>query len=127
MAPTATKEQLAKTFDEKAKTLIKGLQSWFDEEAASVDGSIAQSCPAGPGGSVLTVRPAIDSKRVLDATLITEGVLGIALPPEIIKPGGYESCEAMIEDIVPKLRKVFIGDWKVKKPSVAQLVESEAT
>jgi hypothetical protein len=69
------------------------------------------------------MRPAIDSKRVLDATAVTKKVLEIDLPPEIIKPGGYDSCADMIADIVPKLEKVFIGDIKVKKRKPAKELE----
>lgn len=59
--------------------------------------------------------PAIDSKRVVDATVITKKVLDIELPPEIIKPGGYASCDEMMADLLPKLERVFTGDIKVKK------------
>ena len=69
------------------------------------------------------MRPAIDSKRVLDATVVTKKVLGIDLPPQIIKPGGYDSCADMIADIVPKLEKVFIGEIKVKKLKTAKVLE----
>jgi hypothetical protein len=84
---------------------------------------VVASAPAGTGGSIISVRPAIDSKRVVDATLITEEILGIDLPPEIIKPGGYESCEAMIDHIVPCLERVFTGELKVKNSKRAK--ESE--
>lgn len=104
-----------KIFSEKLPALIEGLQKWFEEESEAIDGTIASAAPSGAGGSIISARPAIDSKRIVDATLITEEVLGIELPPEIIKPGGYESCEAMIEHLVPRLEKVFIGEWKVKK------------
>lgn len=102
-------------FSEKLPALIEGFQKWFEEESEAIDGTIASAAPSGAGGSIISARPAIDSKRIVDATLITEEVLGIELPPEIIKPGGYESCEAMIEHLVPRLEKVFIGEWKVKK------------
>lgn len=102
-------------FSEKLSALIEGFQKWFEEESEAIDGTIASAAPSGAGGSIISARPAIDSKRIVDATLITEEVLGIELPPEIIKPGGYESCEAMIEHLVPRLEKVFIGEWKVKK------------
>jgi hypothetical protein len=104
-----------KQFAAKLPELIKGLQDWFAEESEAIDGSVVSSAPSGTGGSIISIRPAIDSKRVVDATFITEEILGIELPPEIIKPGGYESCEAMIEDIVPRLERVFTGELKVKK------------
>jgi hypothetical protein len=74
------------------------------------------SAPSGTGGSIIVMMPAIDSKRVVDATVITKQVLGIELPPAIIKPGGYNSCAEMVADIVPKLQKVFAGEIKVKTP-----------
>lgn len=103
-----------KAFDAKKVELTSKLEKWFEDETASIDGTVVASAPAGTGGSIVSKRPAIDSKRVVDATVITIEVLGIELPPEIIKPGGYESCEEMINDIVPKLAKVFTGETKVK-------------
>lgn len=107
--------RLLDEFAAKQPELIRKLQRWFDEEAAAIDGTIEADAPSGTGGSIISVRPAIDSKRVLDATCITEEVLGINLPPKIIKPGGYMSCDEMITDLVAKLQQVFIGDIKPAK------------
>ncbi|GJL87168.1 MAG: hypothetical protein DHS20C03_08770 [Minwuia thermotolerans] len=108
-------EDLKKVFASKKAELIEKLEAWFEEETEAIDGELAGGAPSGSGGSILGMRPAIDSKRVVDATVITEQVLEIELPPEIIRPGGYDSCEDMIADIVPKLGKVFTGEMKVKK------------
>jgi hypothetical protein len=45
------------------------------------------------------------------------------LPPEIIKRGGYESCEEMINDLIPKLERVYTGELKVKKRRQAKVAE----
>ncbi|MER9176589.1 hypothetical protein NKH72_23755 [Mesorhizobium sp. M0955] len=119
----ATKDDLQKQFAEKIPELISELEAWFEEETTSIDGSTSTEAPSGAGGSIIAMRPAIDSKRVVDATIITQQVLGIGLPPEIIKPGGYDSCEAMIADLVPKLQKVFTGEIKVKKHKPAKELE----
>lgn len=111
----ATKEELRKVFAQKAPELIAELKDWYEEETAAIDGSIASGAPSGTGGSIISTGPAIDSKRVVDATVATKKVLAIDLPPEIIKPGGYASFDEMIGDLVPKLEKVFIGEIKVKK------------
>ena len=108
-------EEPRKQFASKLPALSKSLKDWYDEETAAIDGSIVSAAPSGSGGSIISARPAIDSKRVVDATLITEEVLGIELPPEIIKAGGYESYEAMLDHIVPLLEKVFTGELTVKK------------
>ncbi|MGO8038237.1 hypothetical protein [Rhizobium leguminosarum] len=114
----AADSDLAKQFDAKVPELLKRLSEWFDNEATSIDDVIANSAPSGTGGSVVSARPAIDSKRVVDATVITEEVLGIELPPEIIKPGGYESFQEMADHLVPMLKRVFSKEIKVKKPLV---------
>jgi hypothetical protein len=109
------KEERKALFAKKLPKLLADLEAWFEEETASIDGSVEAAAPAGAGGSIMSVRPAIDSKRVIDATVVTKRVLDMELPPEIIKPGGYGSCEEMIADLVPKLERVFIGDLKVKQ------------
>jgi len=116
-------KDLKKEFASKVSDLENGLREWFEEESASIDGSVEAGAPAGDGGSIISGLPAIDSKRVIDATLITEEVLGIELPPEIIKPGGYETFDEMINDIIPKLEQVYTGELKVKKNKQAKKIE----
>lgn len=109
-----TKEKLEAQFDSKREALIGKLKAWYDEETAPIDPGLDAVAPGGSGGSILTGDTAIDSKRVLDATFVTEEVLGLELPPELIKPGGYESFEEMIDDIVPKLRALYSGARNVR-------------
>jgi len=113
---TATPEDLKKVFAGKTAELTTALEDWFEEEVEAIDSAVADEAPSGTGGSIMTIQPAIDSKRVLDATAITKKILGIDLPPEIIKAGGYGSCADMIADLLPKLEKVFTGELKVRKP-----------
>jgi hypothetical protein len=121
---SATRDELKLEFTNKRPTLIAELETWFRRETEAIDGSIESGAPSGSGGSILQMRPAIDSKRVIDATVITKNVLGIELPPEIIKPGGYVSCDAMINDIIPKLERVFLGDIKTKRRSPSRVREA---
>jgi hypothetical protein len=120
----AAKDDLEKIFVSKTSELIAKLKAWFEEETASIDGAVSASAPSGTGGSIIAMLPAIDSKRVVDATVITKQVLGIELPPAIIKPGGYKSCAEMVADIVPKLQKVFTGEIKVKTPKPIKQLET---
>lgn len=120
----ATKDDLQKLFASKISDLVAELEAWFEEETTSIDSGVSADAPAGAGGSIIAMRPAIDSKRVVDATIITQQVLGIELPPEIIKPGGYSSCQEMIADLVPKLQKVFTGEIKVRKCKPVKELES---
>lgn len=123
----ATNDDRKTIFAGKAAELTAALEDWFEEEVEAIDGDIATAAPSGAGGSIMTMQPAIDSKRVLDATSITKKVLGIDLPPEIIKAGGYDSCAEMIADILPKLEKVFTGELKVRKPKAIKLAAAVST
>ena len=119
---TADIEERRKRFKEKSALLVRELQAWFEEETAPIDGS-PPPAPAGAGGSIVGMRPAIDSKRVVDAARVTRAVLEIELPPEIVKRGGYENCEEMINDLMPKLERVYTGELKVKKRRPAKATE----
>lgn len=101
-------DDLKAQFGKKLTTLKKELKEWFDKETESIDGAIVEAAPSGAGGSIISVGPAIDSKRVLDATQITEDIYGIPITGRIIKPGGYDSFEEMMSDLTPKLEKAFI-------------------
>lgn len=119
----ATNVDMKAVFAPKVPALIAALKDWFEEETAAIDGSVEAGAPSGSGGSIMGMRPAIDSKRVIDATVVTKRVLGIELPPQIIKAGGYASFDEMITDLVPKLERVFNGDIKIKKHKPANELE----
>ena len=109
-----------KEFASKVLLLTSQLESWYEAETESIDGTIASGAPAGDGGSIMGTGPAIGSKRVVDASVITKKVLGIPIPPEIIKPGGYGSFDELISHLLPKLEKVYIGELKVRAPKLAK-------
>ncbi|KDA01281.1 hypothetical protein [Hyphomonas oceanitis] len=113
-----TQQQKEAAFDEKADELGEALEEWYEEEAQAIDANIVEDAPSGTGGSIISKTPAIDSKRVLDASSVTSEILDIEIPPEIIKPGGYDSCDEMLDDLLPKLRDVYSGKRKVKKRKV---------
>lgn len=114
MTLLAQHRQLEAAFESKRAELIAKLRQWYDEETAPLDPELDTLARKGSGGSVLSGDPGINSKRVLDATFITEEVFGFELPPELIQPGGYDTFEELVSDIVPKLRDVFTGARKVK-------------
>ena len=119
-----TKEELKAIFAGKVPTLVAALEDWFEEEVEAIDAGVEAGAPFGQrrvdhgdaAGNRLQARARCDRGH-------QEECLEIDLPPEIIKPGGYDSCADMIADIVPKLEKVFIGDIKVKKRKPAKVLE----
>tara|TARA_R110002049_G_scaffold32139_8_gene107560 strand:+ start:4657 stop:5037 length:381 start_codon:yes stop_codon:yes gene_type:complete len=102
-------------FDACLPLLLAELDEWYVEETEAIDAGIVGAAPAGTGGSMMTVGPAIDSKRVLDASAVTRSVIGIDIAPEIIRPGGYASKRHLLDHLIPQLRKVYSGERKVKK------------
>ena len=61
---------------------------------------------------------------MVDATVATKKVLEIELPAKIIKPGGYSNFEEMIDDLLPKLEKVFTGEIKLKRRKPVAIKET---
>lgn len=111
-------------FDACLPSLQAALEDWYEDEVEAIDAGIVGGAEAGSGGSMMTVGPAIDSKRVLDASAVTKRVIGIDIPPEIIRPGGYRSKEHMLDHLIPKLRKVYTGEIKVKRRKQAKKMQS---
>ncbi len=107
-------EELA-AFDAKKDELIDALSEWYDEEIEAIDAGIEEGVPQGDAGTISSCGPAIDSKRVLDASAVTKKVIGIDVPPKIIRKGGYNDLDDLVSHLVPRLRKVISGEIKIPK------------
>ena len=105
-------DKLAK-FDAKKDELIAALSDWYDDEMEAIDSGIDEGVPQGDAGAISSVGPAIDSKRVLDASSVTKSVIGIDVPPKIIRKGGYNDLDDLVSHLVPRLRKVISGEIKI--------------
>ena len=71
-------EELA-AFDAKKDELIDALSEQYDEEIEAIDAGIEEGVPQGDAGTISSCGPAIDSKRVLDASAVTKKVIGCLL------------------------------------------------
>ncbi|MGB3624698.1 MAG: hypothetical protein WA989_02655 [Henriciella sp.] len=120
MDPTLSREEREHAFDAAENALRAALSDWYDEETSAIDADIVSSAPTGTGGSIVGSGPAIDSKRVLDASAVTRSILGIDIPPEIIKRGGYKSRNELFSELLPQLRAVYSGERKVKRRKPAK-------
>ena len=107
------KEDALANFDANKDALVVALSDWYQEETEAIDAGIDEGIPKGTAGSILSVGPAIDSKRVLDASAITKPLIGIDVPPKIIRKGGYNDLDHLISHLIPRLRKVVSGEIKV--------------
>lgn len=80
------------------ENLERDLREWWEErnDWGSEDGLIED-------GGVWSSMPEIDSKEVTRAAPICENHLDIEFDPALIREGGYDSIDDLINDLVPKL------------------------
>lgn len=92
-------------FDAKAVELEALTRDWADRECTSFDEAVrrAAGLPKGNGGSIWDM-PAIDSKRVVSLLVELEQMLGCNLPSALIKRGGYRDTDALVANLLPKIR-----------------------
>jgi hypothetical protein len=86
-------------FDEAA--LLQDLREWWDDE---VGGDDPFAPPKPPAGTLFDALPAIDSLGVVTGLVVVEAHLPCKVPPRLIRPGGYNSFEDLVTDLMPKLR-----------------------
>ena len=68
--------------------------------------------PPPPPGAILTTKIRLDSLTVVDVTLALEDILGFE-PKNIVKTGGYDSIQAALDHMMPRLEAAW------KKTSLA--------
>ena len=115
MEPKSEECSLEK-FDKRKAVLRDALRAWADEQVELHDDPDLTGVPKGSGGSILGLGNPIASKRVLEASSITEEIVGMPIPPVIITKGGYETADAFVDQIMAGLENVVTGKIKVRRP-----------
>jgi hypothetical protein len=86
--------------------LSSTLQKWWAQEALERNND-----PFSPvkklAGTVYELLPALDSLAIVRSLLRIEEVLGMEVPVSLVKAGGYHSQQEMLNDLVPKLRRLY--------------------
>jgi len=109
-------------FDSKVEILRARLEKWGNEQVETFNDPLLMGVPSGTAGNILGLGNPIPSKRVLDASAITQDVLGFKIPPIIIQKGGYETSQEFVKKITTKLRKVVTGEIKPKEKKVKKMI-----
>lgn len=97
------------------------LAIWANEQVEMHNDPAITGIPSGSGGSVMDLGNPIASKRVLEASAITETVIGFRIPPAIIDKGGYENAAQFVDKIMAGLKKVVEGELKVRMPKAKKM------
>ena len=103
-------------FEQQEASLSDALNEWAEEQVATHGDPELTGVPRGTGGSILGLGNPIASKRVLEASAITEDLIGMKIPPAIITKGGYATASEFVESIMSGLEKVVTGKIKIKQP-----------
>ncbi len=88
-------------YDEEA--LAKDLRLWWDDQVGGgEDDPFADPKPAS--GTIFDVIPEIDSLGVVTGLITIEKHVGFNVPPSVIRPGGYNNFDDMVNDLLPKIQ-----------------------
>ena len=88
----------------KRQNLENAIRNWWDNESSDWDQLVTGESPSPVGGADLwDTMPQLDSKAVARSSHIFEAELGIKLDVKLIKKGGYDDIESMIDHLVPKM------------------------
>ena len=97
---TSEPERIPAFPKEEIETSIRECLAHEGEMQAVLRGSGTSS--AGSSGSV-GARPSIDSLVVVSILCEIEPTVPFDLPESFVRPGGYETVDDVIQDIMPKL------------------------
>ena len=82
------------------------MAEWWEIESTDWDEAVLDASASLPGGSALwDDMPTVDSKTIARSSPIFEQHLGVKLDVKLIKPGGYDTIEEAVADLVPKMVK----------------------
>lgn len=102
----ATLTKPAQSSASAARALARDLRAFWAQESGDWDTQVAQAPKAGlPGGADLWgSMPQVDSKAVARMAPIFEKHLKIKFDAKLIKAGGYESIDEVIDHLVPAMQ-----------------------
>ena len=90
----------------KVAALEKALRDWWKEEQEKWVEVVADASPLGDDSDLWDDMPVVESKQVARTSKLFEEHLGTKLDVKLIRPGGYESIDDVISDLVPKMAAV---------------------
>lgn len=93
--------------------LLKDLREWWNDEIAASDDPFA--LPKPPSGTIYEVQPAADSLAVVRRLAIIDTHVGFEISPTVVRRGGYRSFDDMIQDLLPKVRTLYLKRQKSKE------------
>lgn len=78
------------------------LEAWWTEET-----SARQDDPFAPRGTLFDVVCDVDSLSLVNALLVVETETGFKPPVTVIKRGGYQDVNDMLQHLLPAIRRSY--------------------
>lgn len=102
----ATTTKPAQSAADVFRALARDIRAAWDKESGDWDAQVAKRPKTGlPGGADLWgSMPQVDSKAVARMAPIFEKHLKIKFDAKLIKPGGYNSIDEVIDHLVPAMQ-----------------------
>jgi hypothetical protein len=86
------------------KEIRQTIREWWEREQEDLEKIADPPDQLKPeSGTVFDLVPVISSHHAVEVVLDLEDILGYEIPDTVIKRGGYQTCEEMIEDLDRKL------------------------
>ncbi len=92
-----TTEELG--YDESA--LVRDLEAWWKDQ---VDADDPFAAPKPPAGTIFDAVPDIDSLGAVIGLVTLEKHVPFKVPVRVIRRGGYNGFDDLVNDLLPKLR-----------------------
>jgi hypothetical protein len=77
---------------------------WAEEAIKRVDDPFAPDPKTI--GTIYDLLPELDSLTIVRSFIILERILEMDVPVALVRPGGYHDHQQMLDDLLPKLRKL---------------------
>jgi hypothetical protein len=97
------------------QSLLSDLKAWWDEQVGKDD---PFAPPKAPSGTIMDALPEVDSLATVTALIVIEKHLPCAVPPTVIRPGGYHGFDDLAQDMLPRLQ-ALVNKHAQKKISKA--------
>ena len=102
---------MARSLGYEEPGLVADLRDWWEEEGGAKD---PFAPPKPTADTIYDLQPEIDSLAVVKGLVIIEKHVGFDVAPTVIRRGGYRSFDAMVADLLPKIRALAKKQQRAK-------------
>jgi hypothetical protein len=80
---------------------------WKKQVKDREENPLAVKLPAVVPGTVRDILPELDSLTIVRSLAVVGKILKMKVPITLVKRGGYDSCQQMLDHLLPRLEKFY--------------------